>query len=181
MPARCSLQESDAFAASIGLGSIVKASALLKRRFSEYKFVVQPLFVGKGRLLLTVRTAQRPKSKFRAFIPNRTERLTMRCSESLSLGSLDDMNSVSRRRSRISLVVMIVGGFLAIAPVFGPLGKTLHYLADFIAERPQPMRAPDISFFVELLALIICPVGLLLFAMSLVLFIRSGRRTAPRA
>ncbi len=76
---------------------------------------------------------------------------------------------------------MIVSGFLAIAPVFGPLGKTLRYLADFIAERPQPMRAPDISFFVELLALIICPVGLLLFAMSLVLFIRSGRRTAPRA
>jgi hypothetical protein len=76
---------------------------------------------------------------------------------------------------------MIVGGLLAVAPVFGPLGKTLHYLADFIAERPQPMGAPDISFFVELLALIICPVGLFLFAISLVLFIRSGRRTAPRA
>ena len=105
----------------------------------------------------------------------------MRCSEPLSLGSLDDMNSVSRRRSRISLVVMIVGGFLAVAPVFGPLGKTLHYLADFIAERPQPMRAPDISFFTELLALILCPVGLLVFAISLLLFIRSGRRTAPRA
>ena len=95
--------------------------------------------------------------------------------------SLDDMNSVSPRRSRISLVAMIVGGSLAVAPVFGPLGKTLHYLADFIAERPQPMRAPDISFFAELLALIICPVGLLLFAISLVLFIRSGGRTAPRA
>src|SRR5204862_802833 len=94
--------------------------------------------------------------------------------------SLDDMNSVSRRRSRISLVAMIVGGLLAVAPVFGPLGKTLHYLADFMAERPQPMRAPDISFFVELLALIICPVGLLLFAISLVLFIRSGRGTAGR-
>jgi len=51
---------------------------------------------------------------------------------------------------------MIVGGLLAVAPVFGPLGKTLHYLADFIAERPQPMRAPDVSFFAELLALIIC-------------------------
>jgi len=76
---------------------------------------------------------------------------------------------------------MIVGGLLAVAPVFGPLGKTLHYLADFIAERPQPMRAPDISFFAELLALIICPVGLLLFAISLVLFIRSGGRTVPRA
>ena len=95
--------------------------------------------------------------------------------------SLDDMISASRRRSRISLVAMIVGGLLAVAPVFGPLGKTLHYLADFIAERPQPMRAPDISFFVELLALIICPAGLLLFAISLVLFIRSGTRTAPRA
>ncbi len=33
MPARCSLPGSDAFAASIGLGSIVKASALPKRRF----------------------------------------------------------------------------------------------------------------------------------------------------
>ena len=75
---------------------------------------------------------------------------------------------------------MIVGGFLAVAPVFGPLGKTLHYLADFIAERPQPMRAPDISFFAELLALIVCPVGLLLFAISLVFFIRSGRPIAPR-
>src|SRR6266404_1614317 len=94
--------------------------------------------------------------------------------------SLDDMNSASRRHSRASLVAMIVCGLLAVAPVFGPLGKTLHYLDDFIAERPQPMRAPDISFFAELLTLIICPVGLLLFAMSLVLFIR-GRRTTPRA
>ena len=76
---------------------------------------------------------------------------------------------------------MIVGGLLTVAPVFGPLGKTLHYLADFIAERPQPMRAPHISFFAELLALIISPVGLLLFVISLVLFIRSGSRTASRA
>jgi hypothetical protein len=76
---------------------------------------------------------------------------------------------------------MIVGGLLAVAPVFGPLGKTLHYLADFVAERPQPMRAPDISFFAELLALIICPFGLFLFAISLVFFIRSGTPTAPRA
>jgi hypothetical protein len=76
---------------------------------------------------------------------------------------------------------MVVGGLLAVAPAFGPLGKTLHYLDDFFAERPQPMRAPDISFFAELLALIICPIGLLLFAISLVLFIRSGTRTAPRA
>ena len=75
---------------------------------------------------------------------------------------------------------MIVGGFLAVAPVFGPLGKTLHYLADFIAERPQPMRVPDIFFFAELLALIVCPVGLLMFAISLVLFIRSGRPILPR-
>jgi len=51
MPARCSLPGSDAFAASIGLGSIVKASALLKRDLDEYKFVVQPMVVGKGRLL----------------------------------------------------------------------------------------------------------------------------------
>ncbi|HMC24578.1 MAG TPA: hypothetical protein VKH14_03805 [Candidatus Udaeobacter sp.] len=56
------------------------------------------------------------------------------------------MNSVPQRRGRTSLVVMIVDGLLTVAPVFGPLGKTLHYLADFIAERPQPMRAPDISF-----------------------------------
>jgi hypothetical protein len=55
------------------------------------------------------------------------------------------MNSASRRQSRASLIAMIVGGLLAVAPVFGPLGKTLHYLDDFIAERPQPMRAPDIS------------------------------------
>ena len=74
---------------------------------------------------------------------------------------------------------MILGGLLTVAPVFGPLGKTLRYLADFIAERPQSMRVPDISFFAELLALLVCPVGLLLFAISLVFFIRSGRRTAP--
>ena len=90
------------------------------------------------------------------------------------------VNSVSRR-SRPSLVAMIVGGLLALAPVFGPLAMTLHYLDDFIAERPQPMRAPDISFFAELLALIVCPIGLLIFAISLVLFIRSGGRTAPRS
>jgi hypothetical protein len=100
---------------------------------------------------------------------------------SLGFNPTDDMNSASRRHTRASLVAMIVGGLLAVAPVFGPLGKTLHYLDDFIAERPQPMRVPDISFFAELLALIICPVGLLLFAISLVLFIRSGRRAAPRA
>jgi hypothetical protein len=75
---------------------------------------------------------------------------------------------------------MILGGLLTVAPVFGPLGKTLHYLADFIAERPQSMRGPDISFFAELLALIVCPVGLLMFAISLVVFIRSGRASAPR-
>ena len=62
---------------------------------------------------------------------------------------------------------MIVGGLVTVAPVFGPLGKTLHYLSDFIAERPQPMTAPDISFFTELLALIVCPVGLIIFAVSL--------------
>jgi len=70
---------------------------------------------------------------------------------------------------------------MAVAPVFGPLGTTWHYLADFIAERPQPMRAPDISFFAELVTLIICPIGLVLFAISLILFIRSGTRTPPRA
>jgi hypothetical protein len=75
---------------------------------------------------------------------------------------------------------MIIGGLLTVAPVFGPLGKTLQYLDDFIAERPQPMRVPDTSFFVELLALIVCPVGLLIFVISLVFFIRSSRPTAPR-
>jgi len=90
------------------------------------------------------------------------------------------MNSASRRQRLASLVAMIVGGLLAVAPVVGPLGKTLHYLDDFIAERPQSIRGPDISFFAELLALIICPVGLLLFAISLVFFIRSGRPTSPR-
>jgi len=74
---------------------------------------------------------------------------------------------------------MIVGGLVTVAPVFGPLGKTLHYLSDFIAERPQSMRTPDLSFFIELLALIVCPFGLIIFAISLVFFIRSGR--PPRA
>lgn len=76
---------------------------------------------------------------------------------------------------------MIVGGLLAVAPLFGPLGSTLQYLADFIAERPQSMLGPDLSFFVELLALVVCPVGLLMFAISLVFFIRSGRSVARRA
>jgi hypothetical protein len=75
---------------------------------------------------------------------------------------------------------MIAGGLVTVAPVFGPLGKTLHYLSDFIAERPQSMRTPDISFFAELLALIVCPVGLIIFAISLVFFVRSGRPPAPR-
>ena len=76
---------------------------------------------------------------------------------------------------------MIVGALLTVAPVFGPLRYTLHYVADFIAERPQPMRMPEISFFVELLALIVCPIGLLMLAISLFSFIRSGRPVAPRA
>jgi hypothetical protein len=76
---------------------------------------------------------------------------------------------------------MIVGALLTIAPVFGPLGYTLHYLADFFAVRPQSMRGPNPSFFVELLALLVCPIGLLIFFISLVLFIRSGRPTPPQA
>ena len=83
------------------------------------------------------------------------------------------------RGKKTSLVAMIIGGLLAIAPVFGPLGTTLHYLDDFFAERPQSMAGPDISFYVELLALIVCPVGLLLFTIGLILFIRSRRQTAP--
>ena len=113
-----------------------------------------------------------PRAPFRVFATTRLWFISV---------SLDDMNSASRRQLRASLVAMIVGGLLAVAPVFGPLGKTLHYLDDFIAERPQSMRGPDISFFAELLALIICPVGLLLFAIALVFFIRSGRPTGPSA
>ena len=91
------------------------------------------------------------------------------------------MNSVSRRSSRPALVAMIVGALLVITPVFGPLRYTLNYVADFIAERPQPMRTPDTSFFIELLALIVCPMGLILFAISLFFFIRSRRTVAPHA
>jgi hypothetical protein len=75
---------------------------------------------------------------------------------------------------------MIIGGLLTGGPVFGPLGPTWHYLDDFINERPQSMRGPGISFFVELLALMVCPFGLLIFAISLVLFVRSGKRAALR-
>jgi hypothetical protein len=75
---------------------------------------------------------------------------------------------------------MIVGGLLTVAPVFGPLQSTCQYLADFFAERPQSMAGPDISFYIELLALMVCPLGLLIFVGSLVWFIRSGRAPAPR-
>ena len=91
---------------------------------------------------------------------------------------VNGMNVVSQRRSQASLVAMIVGGLLTVAPLFGPLRETLHYLDDFFAERSQSMRGPGLSFFVELLALIACPVGLLIFAISLFFFARSGR---PRA
>ena len=74
---------------------------------------------------------------------------------------------------------MIIGGVLSVTPLFGPLGITWHYLADFFAERPQSMRVPDISFFAEVLALIVCPFGLLMFAISLVFFIRSGSPATP--
>jgi hypothetical protein len=90
------------------------------------------------------------------------------------------MNSAPRPRSRISFVAMICGGLLIIAPLFGPLRFTLRYLDDFIAQRPQSMATPELSFFVELLAMLVCPVGLVLFAISLVVFIRSGRRRAQR-
>ena len=98
----------------------------------------------------------------------------------LILVSLDRMNSASQRRSRAALGGMIIGALLTVAPVFGPLRNTVDYVADFIAERPQPMGMPDISFFVELLALIVCPFGLIIFAISLFLFIRSGRPVATR-
>jgi len=91
-----------------------------------------------------------------------------------------DMNSVPRRLNPVTLGAMIVGGLLAIAPLFGPLGETLHYLDDFFAERPQSMRGPDNSFYVEMLALIVCPFGLIIFAISLVFFIRGRRRSKER-
>src|SRR5262249_41619534 len=50
--------------------------------------------------------------------------------------------------------------------------------ADFIAERPQPTRVPEISFFAEVLALIVCPFGLVIFAISLVFL--SGVASRPR-
>ena len=71
------------------------------------------------------------------------------------------MNSDSRRRSRISLVAMIVGGLLRVAPVFGPLGETLHYLADFIADATTADASAGYLFFAELPALIVCPFVLL--------------------
>ena len=74
---------------------------------------------------------------------------------------------------------MIAGALLTVAPIFGPLRYTLNYVADFIAERPQSMRTPDISFFVELLALMVCPIGLLMVAVSLFFFVRTGRPVAP--
>jgi len=70
------------------------------------------------------------------------------------------------------MVGMIIGGLLAILPLFGPLSFTLHYLDDFFAKRPQSMRGPDISFYIELLALIVCPVGLLIFTASLVFYFK---------
>lgn len=75
---------------------------------------------------------------------------------------------------------MIIGGMLSVAPLFGPLGTTWHYLADFFAERPQSMRVPDFSFFAEVLALIVCPFGLLMFAISLIFFIQSGSPATSR-
>jgi hypothetical protein len=87
------------------------------------------------------------------------------------------MTSVSRRDRRASLVGMIVGGFLAATPLLGPLGYTVHYLDDFFAQRPQSMRGPDISFYGELLALIICPIGLLIFAISLVFYLKKLKVT----
>jgi len=79
------------------------------------------------------------------------------------------------RRSRASVVWMIIGGLSAVAPLFGPLGTTFQYLADFFAERPQSVQGPGVGFFVELLALIVCPVGLLVFTIALVVFIRSRK------
>jgi hypothetical protein len=91
------------------------------------------------------------------------------------------MNSGSRQRSWVSFVTMIVGGLLVVAPVFGPLGKTLQYLDDFFAERPQSMGGPDFPFLAELLTLMLCPLGLVLFAISMTLFFRSGRQIEQRA
>ncbi len=76
---------------------------------------------------------------------------------------------------------MIVGGVLVVAPVFGPLGKTLLYLDDFFADRPQSMAGPDFSFFAELLTLLLCPLGLILFVVSMIFFFRSGRQPISSA
>ncbi len=42
------------------------------------------------------------------------------------------------------------------------------------------MRGPDISFYGELLALIVCPVGLLIFTISLVLYVKKLKSETNR-
>jgi hypothetical protein len=81
----------------------------------------------------------------------------------------------------MSLIAMSVGELMAVAPVFDPLGKTLHYLADFHHRATTVDAGARYFFFAEPLALITCPIGLLLFAVWLALFIRSGTRAASRA
>jgi hypothetical protein len=84
--------------------------------------------------------------------------------------------SRARLQRRACMVAMIFGGVLAVTPVFGPLRETLHWLDDFVHERPQSMRGPDLSFYVELLALIACPIGFFILALSLIFYLRAGRR-----
>ena len=87
------------------------------------------------------------------------------------------VTSGSQPRSRIWLVGIICGVLLAIAPLFGPLGYTVQFIGDFVAERPQAISDKmDFGFTAELVALVGCPVGLLLLTISLMLFLRSGRR-----
>jgi hypothetical protein len=78
---------------------------------------------------------------------------------------------------------MIIGGLLAITPVFGPLGATWRYLSDFFAERPQSMRGPNISFYVKSY---LAPLATMALLLSFLLLVRAryastGSQKAPES
>jgi hypothetical protein len=83
----------------------------------------------------------------------------------------------------MSLIAMSVGELMAVAPVFDPLGKTLHYLADFHHRATTVDAGARYFFFAEPLALITCPIGLLLFAVWLAFYSKrhASRVTRMRA
>jgi hypothetical protein len=82
-----------------------------------------------------------------------------------------------KHRQRKYVVGIAVGLLLALAPVLSLLPTAIQMARAFIAIfRSQPPPPPDISLVPTMIGIVVCPFGLLLLLVSIILFLRSRSR-----